>query len=525
MTPHAADTAEKAKKRENHALVGLVGAQHTNHSKAALHTPPAPAFAAHVSVATLATCSDGWSDIINRARPRELNCEEQTASPSIGFHSFPWGALTFQLQKTMQNSDALRDDDGDALPDDDDDPLPDEAEIERMLAEQRAKEEAERKAKERAASEDPSVAEYADACRKFEVTRCSQWQRACTSRAAEVSLSHYGLGKRGCAALASSLAMNAHVTALDLSDNGLGGEGVVAIVEALKSGGAPALRQLSLKQNMCGQEGAEAVSELLRSPHPLSSIDLGSNNLGSKGVATIADGLAENATLASLSLEHNDIDSEGVEKLVVSLASNETLTSLSLEWNNVAAPGGKALADGIIAGKLRLASLSLGWNGLGDAGAREIARGLEARPSEGPLRDVRLHHNRMSTAAAIPLSRCLGGLDALDVSGNALGSDGASVLLVAQQELRIVTDDATGDTSEHRCKLMMEDVCVRPDTVLAGLLLRTKSGAALSQDEIDASGVRQVAAAALRTSGGAATGNDAPRPASKSGGKKVAERA
>ena len=67
----------------------------------------------------------------------------------------------------MQNSDALRDDDGDALPDDDDDPLPDEAEIERMLAEQRAKEEAERKAKERAASEDPSVAEYADACRKF----------------------------------------------------------------------------------------------------------------------------------------------------------------------------------------------------------------------------------------------------------------------------------------------------------------------------------------------------------------------
>ena len=151
-----------------------------------------------------------------------------------------------------------------------------------------------------------------------------------------------------------------------------------------------------------GRRGGERA---LRSPHPLSSIDLGSNNLGSKGVATIADGLAENATLASLSLEHNDIDSEGVEKLVVSLASNETLTSLSLEWNNVAAPGGKALADGIIAGKLRLASLSLGWNGLGDAKAREIARVQRGHPRAAARRAAapQSHVDRGGDT----LSRCL----------------------------------------------------------------------------------------------------------------------
>lgn len=407
---------------------------------------------------------------------------------------------------------------------DDEDEIPDDATIERMIAEAKAKEEAEKKAKQKQGEDGKALAEYALACTKLQVVQCSQWKRACTSCAPEVSLSHYGLGARGAEALATSLAFQGHVESLDLSDNGLGASGVVAIVEVLKSGGAPSLRTLSLKQNQCGQEGADALAALFgASAHALlSSVDLGANGLGSKGAAAIAEGLASNTTLTSLSLEHNEIESEGVEKLVsLALCQNSTLTSLSLEWNNVGPPGGKALADAIAKEQMALSSLNLGWNGLGDEGAAELARALEARPADGPLRDVRLHHNRLSSAAAPQLSKCLGGLSVMDVSGNALGQGGSAVLLVAQQEMRLVTDEATGDTSEHRCRLMMDDVCVRPDTVLAGLVMRTSSGGEISSDEMAASKVREMATAALKeeaAKGGA--GGATPRPASKAGAKK-----
>ena len=93
----------------------------------------------------------------------------------------------------------------------------------------------------------------------------------------------------------------------------------------------------------------------------------------------------------------------------------------------------------------------------------------------------------------MPLARLLGGLDILDVSGNALGSSGAAVLLLGQQEHRVRIDSATGEEAPHRCKLVMEDVCVRPDTHLMALMLRAASGAQLDHAEMKAGGVLSAA--------------------------------
>lgn len=474
------------------------------------------------------------------------------------------------------------------------------------------------------AAEDPAAIAYVEACSKANSTarpratidpdtgevvvvtprsggghiaRCSQWHRACVSRAAEVSLSHYGLGARAVQPLAESLAINQHIVALDLGDNGLGAEGVQAVLGALApKDAAPKLRSLSLRQNQAGEDGATALGEMLSlGSHRLVSIDFGSNSIGDKGATYVADGLARNDALTTLVLDHNDIEAEGAAKLAQALAeSNRCLTSLSLEWNSVGAEGARALADalklqqptsgsGVAPSACPLRLLNLGWNGLGDAGVSSLALAIHSRPAgcpsdHGVLRDVRLHHNRATVAAALALSKALVGLDVLDVCGNPLGAEGASVLILAQQREEARRLDAQPPSAQHgvpssasaaaaaqtgdaearaeaertavhagddagaadaerppgdaftsegegaaaqrgaeatsaagvaaRCRIMMEDVCVRPDAPLAHLLRNQACrGDDICSADLESSGVH--AAAALAHASGPRRESDA----------------
>lgn len=388
----------------------------------------------------------------------------------------------------------------------------DEAFLAAMLAQQAAED-------KETEPEEPSALEYVAACTNLKcLTKCSQWMRACNSRASEVLLCHYGVGKFGSEPLARSLTLNSNVTNLDLGDNGLGSEGISHILKALQQpSAAPSLSVLSLRQNQAGEEGAEALRALLVSnAHALASIDFGANAIGNKGGEVVAEGLGRNTTVTSLSLEHNDI--EEVEKLAHALRANSTLTAFSLEWNQVAPGGGKLLADAI-SSEPSLTSLNLGWNGLGDAGVKSLSAAIEQCPPDGPLRDVRLHHNRMSAEAAVPLSRALGNLDVLDTSGNALGEGGAAVLLMAQQELRLRNPlhAPTGEDATPRCKLIMEDVCVRPDTALAGLLMRAARGEEVAHDEMQRGGVLAAAAPTLAAAAPPKLGKGGAKKAGKSG--------
>ena len=395
--------------------------------------------------------------------------------------------------------------------------------------------------------DDPAVIVYTDAVKADCAVRCSQWHRACAARLTEVSIAHYGLRPRGASVLAPSLAVNEHIQALDLSDNGLGAEGIASILSAL--GGtdvssrpntrpAPSLRALSLRQNQAGKDGATALAAFLRTSHPLSGLDFAANSIGDKGVAIIAMALETNTSLHILSIEHNAIEDEGAEKLAGALKVNRSLTSLSVEWNAIGPVGGKAIADAL-AGQPTLSALNLGWNGLGDEGIAAFARALGqagdesvaafARASgqacERAIVDIRLHHNRASSIAALPLSRCLCSLKMLDVSGNPLGTGGTATLLLAQQEQRAHSwEDCGGSapsTVQPQCRLIMEDVCVRPGSALAALFPRAANADQIDNDELRQAGVYAAAQAAAAASkgNGRAQSSRGSRPQSK--GRKI----
>lgn len=95
------------------------------------------------------------------------------------------------------------------------------------------------------------------------------------------------------------------MSALDLSKNELGTEGVARLAEALLRGGASRLESLSLAYNEAGDEGARVVAGA--AGESLRIIDLGGNGLSGTGVASLlsAPGLRE------AKLFHNACGDEG----------------------------------------------------------------------------------------------------------------------------------------------------------------------------------------------------------------------
>ena len=87
--------------------------------------------------------------------------------------------------------------------------------------------------------EPPSVAVYRDACLEAGKVPCGRWLRTCQTKSEECTLQHYGIGKKGSAPLGKSLRVNACVRVLDLSDNGLGTEGVQTLAKALNAACTP----------------------------------------------------------------------------------------------------------------------------------------------------------------------------------------------------------------------------------------------------------------------------------------------
>ncbi|KAL1515158.1 hypothetical protein AB1Y20_004219 [Prymnesium parvum] len=335
------------------------------------------------------------------------------------------------------------------------------------------------------------AAEYKALCAQHGTARCSKWLRACAAESTQCSLGHYGLGTHGAAPLALSLKWNERVQHLDLSDNGLGADGVCSVLDALTQGGAPELRSLSLRRNQAGVEGAEGAAALLcaRPAHPLERLDLTANAIGDRGASAVARGLARNASLLSLILGDNEIDAEGAEQLASALKVNSRLAELSLEWNNIRAEGGRAVAEAL-QGQRSLHTLNLGWNGLMDEGVAAVAAALRpAKGSEGEspcaLSDLRLHQNRMTAQGSGALACVIKHLDSLDVSGNPLGSEGASALLLALQ------------SAQSPCKLVANDVCVRPETKIHTLLCRAGRREAIELHSLQAAGVESMAAASL----------------------------
>ena len=115
---------------------------------------------------------------------------------------------------------------------------------------------------------------------------------------------------------------------LYISRCGLTSDGVGKIVSGLSDNHS--LRELVLRGNLIGSEGAVAVATMLKTNSSLERLDLGRCGIGSSGGVELGAALERNKTLRHLDLSGNKLGDDGVRGLSAGLENNSPLEELGL---------------------------------------------------------------------------------------------------------------------------------------------------------------------------------------------------
>jgi hemoglobin-like flavoprotein/Ran GTPase-activating protein (RanGAP) involved in mRNA processing and transport len=235
-------------------------------------------------------------------------------------------------------------------------------------------------------------------------------------RLERLDLSGNGVGAHGAELIA---AHGAQLRELDLSGNAIGPAGgrTLAAAPALRL-----VRSLHLGDNGLGSDGVAALATS-RTLESLDTLALSDNNLGAGGAAALAVATI-GLRLHSLDLHGNDL---GASALDVLLSSSRfaNLRHLNVAGNALGPTGAMLLASTSFARRLK--QLDVSDNALGDAG---LAALLGGQPLAG-LWDLRVARNGITGAAIALLGSAPAELDALDLSGNPLESEGLQALGLA----------------------------------------------------------------------------------------------
>ncbi|KAF9205872.1 hypothetical protein BGZ49_003389 [Haplosporangium sp. Z 27] len=230
------------------------------------------------------------------------------------------------------------------------------------------------------------------------------------------------IGKEGALALSGALKINTSLTTLNLSDNSIGNEGALALSGALKAN--TTLTTLDLSCNSIRSEGALGLSGALKINATLTTLNLSENSIRNEGALALSGTLKANTTLTTLNLSENSIRSEGALELSGALKTNATLTALNLSNNPIGKEGALALSGALMA-NATLTTLDLSGNSIGKEGALELSGALMVNTT---LTTLNLHCNSIGNEAALALSGALmanATLTTLDLSGNSIGKEGA----------------------------------------------------------------------------------------------------
>ncbi|KAG6595996.1 LRR-containing protein [Phytophthora cinnamomi] len=106
-------------------------------------------------------------------------------------------------------------------------------------------------------------------------------------------------------------------------------------------------RELSMQQELQGEDASEIFAQLLAEGSALVFLSLRANGITSRGAVTLAKAVRQNKTLEALNLFQNSIGDAGARAFAHALPFNTTLKSLSLANNKISGWGAKLLVDGL----------------------------------------------------------------------------------------------------------------------------------------------------------------------------------
>jgi len=262
------------------------------------------------------------------------------------------------------------------------------------------------------------------------------------------------IGDAGAQALSEALKTNKTLTKLDLQDNSIWFKGLVAFSEALQTNVTLVTLTMwsnnfkktvvlnlledlktksttwNLHRSWIGDNGAQALSDELKTNITLTTLDLRSNSIRDNGAQALAEALRTNKTLTTLELQSNKIGEEGGQALSEALETNNTLTTLNLYHNSIRGNGAQALARALKTNKT-LTTLDLGGNSIGENGAHALAEALKTNKT---LTTLILRGNSIGEEGAQALGEALktnSTLTTLKLRDNKIGENGAQALAEA----------------------------------------------------------------------------------------------
>jgi Ran GTPase-activating protein (RanGAP) involved in mRNA processing and transport len=233
--------------------------------------------------------------------------------------------------------------------------------------------------------------------------------------------------------LTEALAKNTSLKELDLKNNHIGDEGAKVLLDVLKNHSA--LQALFLWFNPIGGEGAIALAQVLNQSSTLQKLHLWVNNIGAEGAIALAQALEENNTLQHLHLLSNQIGDKGTIALAQALKKYRTLRTLQLPHNDIGEEGAIALAQALTRDSM-LQELDLGQNNIRKEGAIALAQTLTINSS---LRKLDLYDNNITEKGGIALAQALtknSTLKVLNLNNNYIGKKGTIALAKALKENR-----------------------------------------------------------------------------------------
>lgn len=206
----------------------------------------------------------------------------------------------------------------------------------------------------------------------------------------------------------------AQLTVLDCSDNALGPNGMVGLVDLIKSKTCYSLQELRLNNCGLGITGGKMLADALMSCYESSSAAgtplalrvfvAGRNRLENDGTKALARVFGKLGTLEEVTMPQNGIYHPGISALSMAFSRNPKMQILNLNDNTVRAQGAAALSDAMLSmpalkeinlgdcllkttggtllgqalidGHLLLESLNLGFNEIGPDGGLTVAQAV-----------------------------------------------------------------------------------------------------------------------------------------------------